>query len=97
MQNVAQTMKPGALLFVRDYAVGDLAECKLGQQAAHRRIGSHFYARGDGTRAFYFSEVTPFPALELSWLGLRPWKIYDFAAQSLLTVSRCKKHTAHRL
>lgn len=42
---------------MRDYAEGDLAEDKLSQQLTQKCIGPHFYARGDGTRAFYFSEV----------------------------------------
>ena len=50
-------LKPGGQVFVRDYAVGDLAEGKLSQRANQRCISSHFYVRGDGTRAFYFSEV----------------------------------------
>ncbi len=39
---------------MRDYAAGDLAETRLA--ARSQRLGDCFYARSDGTRAFYFTE-----------------------------------------
>ena len=57
VRNVSASLGDGGLVFVRDYAQGDLAEDKLSQQSSQRCISTHFYARGDGTRAFYFSEV----------------------------------------
>lgn len=50
-------MRTGGLVYVRDYAVGDLAENNLEQRADQRCISDHFYLRGDGTRAYYFSKV----------------------------------------
>jgi methyltransferase-like protein 6 len=60
IRNVARTLRPGSgqVLF-RDYAVGDLAQDRLAQEGRAQRIGDNFYARWDGTRAFYFSEVRP--------------------------------------
>lgn len=54
--SVAETLKPGGLIFLRDYAVGDLAEGRLSQKDSLKCISPHFYVRGDGTRAFYFTE-----------------------------------------
>ncbi|GAB4823086.1 hypothetical protein N2152v2_010132 [Parachlorella kessleri] len=58
IRNIARTLKPGTgqVLF-RDYAVGDLSEGRLAQQGRSQRIEDNFYARWDGTRAYYFTEV----------------------------------------
>jgi SAM-dependent methyltransferase len=45
----------GQILF-RDYADGDLAQERLQLEHKQQRIGEGFYMRGDGTRAFYFTE-----------------------------------------
>ncbi|KAH9621388.1 hypothetical protein KSS87_005218 [Heliosperma pusillum] len=54
MQNIRKILKPNGLVLFRDYATGDLAQerfiCK------DQKISENFYVRGDGTRAFYFSE-----------------------------------------
>ncbi|KAL9230397.1 hypothetical protein vseg_005758 [Gypsophila vaccaria] len=54
MQNIRKVLKPNGLVLFRDYATGDLAQerfiCK------NQKISENFYVRGDGTRAFYFSE-----------------------------------------
>jgi len=60
--SVAETLKPGGLVFLRDYAEGDLAEDKLSQKDSLKCISPHFYVRGDGTRAFYFTEVCRSPS-----------------------------------
>ena len=44
-------------MFVRDYALGDMAEGRFAGSRRQKCIGPQFYVRGDGTRAFYFSEV----------------------------------------
>lgn len=58
IRNVAATLRPGTgqVLF-RDYAAGDLAEERLAGEGRSQRIADGFYARWDGTRAFYFTEV----------------------------------------
>jgi methyltransferase-like protein 6 len=58
LANVAATLRPGAgrVLF-RDYAAGDLAQARLAAAGRRQRIGEAFYARGDGTRAFYFTRA----------------------------------------
>ena len=51
-------LKPGyGTVLVRDYAVGDLAEQRLAAEGRQKRLGEHFYVRGDGTRCLYFCEV----------------------------------------
>ncbi|KAL4548531.1 hypothetical protein Ndes2526B_g01096 [Nannochloris sp. 'desiccata'] len=45
----------GQILF-RDYAAGDLAQERLQLEYKQQRIGEGFYMRGDGTRAYYFTE-----------------------------------------
>ncbi len=44
-------------MLVRDYAEGDLAQARFAAAARQQRLGANFYARGDGTRAYYFSEA----------------------------------------
>lgn len=46
-------MKPGGILFIRDYGRYDMAELRL---AGHKnaKIKENFYVRSDGTRAYYF-------------------------------------------
>ena len=45
-------------MFVRDYALGDMAEGRFAGSRRQKCIGPQFYVRGDGTRAFYFSEIS---------------------------------------
>ncbi|CAI5535816.1 unnamed protein product [Closterium sp. Naga37s-1] len=53
--NVATVLKPGGHVLVRDYAAGDLAQERLRRKEQH--IADNFYVRGDGTRAYYFTEA----------------------------------------
>lgn len=54
LQNIKKIMKPNAYVLFRDYATGDLAQERL--ICKDQKISENFFVRGDGTRAFYFSE-----------------------------------------
>ena len=55
--NVARTLVPGkGQVLFRDYCRGDLAQERLQLYGKQQRIGEGFYMRGDGTRAYYFTE-----------------------------------------
>ncbi|BFI39583.1 tRNA N(3)-methylcytidine methyltransferase METTL6 [Marchantia polymorpha subsp. ruderalis] len=54
VRNVKSVLKPGGHILLRDYAVGDLAQERL--MTKDQMISENFYVRGDGTRAYYFSE-----------------------------------------
>eukprot|EP00887_Chlorella_sp_A99_P007498 scaffold2.g7498.t1 len=58
LARVAACLRPGAgrVLF-RDYAAGDLAAERFGGAGRQQRLGDGFYARWDGTRAFFFTEA----------------------------------------
>jgi hypothetical protein len=58
LQNVASVLKAGTgrVLF-RDYADGDLAQTRLQDSQAVKHIRGNFYARGDGTCCYYFTQV----------------------------------------
>ena len=63
---VAATLKPGtARVLVRDYAEGDLAQQRFQRSGRMQRISHNFYARSDGTCAYFFSQVSS---------GAVPWR-----------------------
>uniref|UniRef100_G3MRN9 tRNA N(3)-methylcytidine methyltransferase n=1 Tax=Amblyomma maculatum TaxID=34609 RepID=G3MRN9_AMBMU len=53
LRNIYETLKPGGLVLFRDYGLFDQAMLRF---APGHKIGTNFYVRQDGTRAFYFSE-----------------------------------------
>lgn len=53
LQNIKRVLKPNGCILFRDYAVGDLAQERF--SGKDQKISDNFYVRGDGTRAFYFS------------------------------------------
>lgn len=54
LQNIKKVLKPNGLVLFRDYATGDLAQERF--SCKDQKISENFFVRGDGTRAFYFSE-----------------------------------------
>jgi methyltransferase-like protein 6 len=56
LANVNSTLRPGGMVCFRDYCSGDLAQIRLAATGKQQMIEHNFYARGDGTRAFYFSK-----------------------------------------
>ncbi|XP_023633192.1 uncharacterized methyltransferase C3H7.11 isoform X2 [Capsella rubella] len=53
LQNIKKVLKPNGCILFRDYATGDLAQERF--SGKDQKISENFYVRGDGTRAFYFS------------------------------------------
>ncbi|ESQ50245.1 hypothetical protein EUTSA_v10001947mg [Eutrema salsugineum] len=53
LENIRKVLKPNGCILFRDYAVGDLAQERF--SGKDQKISENFYVRGDGTRAFYFS------------------------------------------
>ncbi|XP_031372967.1 uncharacterized protein LOC116188010 isoform X2 [Punica granatum] len=53
LQNIRKVLKPNGHVLFRDYATGDLAQERF--SIKDQMISENFYVRGDGTRAFYFS------------------------------------------
>jgi methyltransferase-like protein 6 len=54
-----KVLKPGGLVFFRDYAVGDEAQHRFaGQEDSKKKLAENFYVRQDGTRAYFFTKET---------------------------------------
>eukprot|EP00731_Ephydatia_muelleri_P007755 Em0004g93a len=53
LKNIYNVLKPGGCIFFRDYGLYDHAMLRFGYG---HKIAENFYARQDGTRAYYFSE-----------------------------------------
>ncbi|XP_020969128.1 methyltransferase-like protein 6 isoform X7 [Arachis ipaensis] len=53
LQNVRKIIKPNGYVLFRDYATEDLAQERF--SGKDQKFSDNFYVRGDGTRAYYFS------------------------------------------
>lgn len=53
LHNIIQVLKPGGLLFFRDYGLYDHAMLRF---SPANKLSDNFYVRQDGTRAYYFSK-----------------------------------------
>lgn len=53
VRKVVRLLKPGGIIFFRDYGRYDMAQLRFKQG---RSLGRDFYVRGDGTRCYFFSE-----------------------------------------
>lgn len=55
IKKIYDFLKPGSLLFFRDYAKFDLAQMKLAKQKC-AKLKDNFYIKSDGTRVYYFQK-----------------------------------------
>lgn len=53
VNNMSKVLKPGGLVLFRDYAIYDKAMLRFSEQS---KIADQFYARQDGTRAYFFTK-----------------------------------------
>lgn len=51
LRKLARSLKPGGLLFIRDYGRYDEAQLRFKKGS---KLDDHFYVRQDGTCAYYF-------------------------------------------
>jgi len=55
IKKIYEFLKPGSVLFFRDYAKFDLAQMKLAKQKC-AKLKDNFYVKSDGTRVYYFQK-----------------------------------------
>jgi len=55
MKKVADSMKPGSFLFLRDYGRYDFGQLNLSSKG-NRKLKDNFYRKNDGVCVYYFEE-----------------------------------------
>lgn len=55
--NINSVLNKGGVVCFRDYCCGDLSQKRLDTRGRPRKIEENFFARGDGTRAYFFTET----------------------------------------
>lgn len=59
VRELARCLKPGGLLLIRDYAVGDVAQGRFEDKAEANKLAENLYIRrSDGTTSFFFDVDT---------------------------------------
>jgi tRNAThr (cytosine32-N3)-methyltransferase len=102
IRNVWEILRPGGIVLFRDYGRGDLAQVRF---KSGRYLEENFYARGDGTRVYFFEEEE----LKRLWsgeeskndaeveIGDRPrFEIVNFGVDRRMLVNRQRKLKMYR-
>lgn len=93
-REAARILRPGGILYIRDYARYDMAQLRLAQQTRPSKLSENFYVRGDETRVYYFSEEEMFNIFGPNGAGLNVIENKIFTRQ---IVNRKRELTMHRI
>lgn len=59
IDSIVRVLKPGGLLYIRDYAVGDVAQQRFDDNKVNNKLDDNLYVRrSDGTSSFFFDVET---------------------------------------